>query len=134
MSWLKKFKDFFSKEKYVEVYVARGTWNINYTDAPNLKDTKYSNYTILQSDKGRYKLDINGYQPKNHHLYDEIFKLYRGLCDGIYEIKGGIVLKKEPRYEDLSIEECNIRLQKAVDDENYELAEKIREIISKKSL
>jgi bifunctional DNase/RNase len=41
--------------------------------------------------------------------------------------------KKEISFSDLSLEELNNRLDKAVDDENYEIAAKIRDEISKRS-
>ncbi|ARV07465.1 hypothetical protein BTO04_12540 [Polaribacter sp. SA4-10] len=44
-----------------------------------------------------------------------------------------IIAKKEDRFSNLSLEELHTELEAAVDDENYELAAKIRDEISKRA-
>ena len=119
---------FFTCERYTEVYQVTGTWTINYIDG--LKGiTKFCEFVIHKSNKGRYKMTYSGYNPRDHHLYAAVFKYCRCLNEGIYYVVGGELFKYD---EHLTLEECNEKLAKALEDENYELAEKIRKIIANK--
>lgn len=56
-----------------QIKQATGQWNINVsTDLfGNYKETKYCWFAILYSKKlKKYKLEISGYKPREHKLYD----------------------------------------------------------------
>lgn len=132
---LKKFFNniinWFRSEKYEPVFQYSGTWDVKYTDTGRVVN-EHCHFVILKSNKGNYKLDATGYKPKHHGLYPEVFKYYRGLAEGIYVVKGGEIFIKEKDELDLTLEECNQKLQQAIADENYELAERLRKIIESK--
>ena len=62
---------------------------------------------------------------------DKLFKLYRGVVEGTHYIQGGEIFSKEKSLDELSLEECQLKLQEAIDNEDYELAEKIKNIMQK---
>lgn len=137
MNWFKKL---FFKGKYEVVYSTYGTWEVKYgTDGSY--ENEYCSYNILYNDVTKhYKLETSGYKPLYHNLYNTVFKIMRELNEGSSYVKGGNIYSKSdvltdtelPKSVDAMNEtECNIYLTKALEDENYELAEKIRKRLEK---
>ena len=129
--YINKIIYFFTLEKYSEIYHISGTWTVKYNDI-NTSVDEYCGFTILKSNKNNYQLKTYGYKPKEHNLYSEVFRIYRCLIEETYEIRGNKIFKIDKKDEDLTIEECNEKLKKAIEDEDYELAKKIKILIKNK--
>lgn len=123
-------KNWFTIERYDAVFHHKGDWKITHANTGLVTD-ECSIYTILQSNKGNYKLEYSGYKPKQHSTYENLFKLYRGVVEGTHYIQGGEIFSYEKSLDELSLEECQVKLQEAIDNEDYELAEKIKNIMQK---
>jgi hypothetical protein len=134
MKWLSKILDLFKKGSYEPVYQKSGTWNVN---SPSGTYNEYCNFTILYNKvKNHYKLEATGYKPKNHGRYEFVFNATVSLNEGTYYTKGGELFKKDSTtkteqeegftVETLNETQCEAYLKKALEEENYELAEKLR--------
>lgn len=135
LSLTDKIKRFFGlyKGEFEVVYSVRGTWNVKSGDGTY---NEFSHYKILYNEyTEKYILKCEGYDPESHGLYTEVFKYMRMLNEGLAYVKGGSVYTYEFEDEnkingknitDLNETECNAHLKKAIEDENYELAEKIK--------
>jgi hypothetical protein len=128
-NFINKILLYFTPEKFTEIFFANGTWKLTYSNKPNSTYDEYCTFTILKSNKGKYKLTTSGYKPKDHSMYKEIFKKYRNLVEGKVYAEGGELFIK---LDNLTIEEYQEKLQQAIKDENYELASKIKQLIEKK--
>jgi hypothetical protein len=131
MNWLNKLLGVKPKGEFEVVYSKSGTWNINVG-----KDTTYNEYChfdILYNDvTKKYKLEHRGYKPESHSLFSDLFQYMRKLNEGTYYIKGGELYDKLPtksngkEVSSMNETECQAHLIKAIEDEDYELEEKIR--------
>jgi hypothetical protein len=141
MNWFKKLFNIFNKGKYEIVYSISGTWEISYGKGYGVRN-QYSNYHILYNDvTNHYKLESTGYNPTNHHLYPEIFKFMRRLNEGTAYVKGGEIFLENQIVQNTNSDaksvdtmnetECQIYLAKALEEENYELAEQIKKRLEK---
>lgn len=141
MNWFKRILNFFSKGTYEIVYSTYGTWEVTYGDTGGMAN-KYCNYNILYNDITKhYKLETSGYQPTNHDMYSNIFKAMRRLNEGSAYIKGGDIYTKDTTktneqsnsksVDSMNETECNVYLAKALEEENYELAERIKKRLEK---
>ena len=88
----------------------------------------------------KYKLECRGYKPESHSLYGELFKKMRLLNEGFAYHKGGELYTYndtdagKTNGKDISSmneTECQAYLNRALEDEDYELAEKIRKQLEK---
>jgi hypothetical protein len=92
------------------------------------------NYPAYNAPKGTAQLKItrvkDGYIA---FIYDVDYRWSKsdshGFCSPDEVCHGPVVAFGVTSYEQLSVEELEVELQKAVEDENYELASKIRNLI-----
>jgi hypothetical protein len=135
MNWIKKLFGIKSKGKFEVVYTERGIWDIKVTSSVTV--TEFCVFEILYNETTeKYKLECSGHNPKNHPMYYEVFRMYRMLCDGLAYHKGGKLYHTESNsnsetfngksIESLNETECRVYLDKAISEENYELAEKLQ--------
>lgn len=140
MEWLNKLLGIKPKGEFEVVYSKSGTWNIQYNNK-GATYNEYCHYDILYNGvTKKYKLECRGYKPESHTLYNELFKWMRMLNEGLGYHKGGeIFLYKQSdsgktNGKDISSmneTECQAYLNKAIEEEDYELAEKIRKQLEK---
>ena len=129
MKWLINL--FKGKGKYEVVYSKAGTWEV--TIGKDLVN-EYSHYDILYNKTtNHYKLQHRGYKPEAHSLYDFMFKTMRKLNEGTMTVSGGELFDTVPTpkvnekpVEMLNETECEAYLKKALEEEDYMLAEQIR--------
>lgn len=139
MEWLNKLLGVKPKGEFEVVYSKSGTWEINTNN--NKMYNEYCHYDILYNDvTKKYKLKCRGYKPESHSLYDELFKRMRLLNEGFAYHKGGELYSYndtdagKTNGKDISSmneTECQAYLNRALEDEDYELAEKIRKQLEK---
>lgn len=129
MKWLINL--FKGKGKYEVVYSKGGTWEVTIgKDVVN----EYCHYNILYNKTtNHYKLQHRGYKPEAHRLYDIMFKTVRKLNEGTLVVRGGELYDTVPTLkvnekpvEMLNETECEAYLKKALEEEDYMLAEQIR--------
>jgi hypothetical protein len=140
MSWIKEL--FFGRPKgeFEIIYSKSGTWNISYGREGKTYN-EYCHFDILYNDAiKKYKLEHRGHKPESHSLYPELFKYMRMLNEGLAYHKGGELYKynetdgNKTNGKDITSmneTECQSYLNKAIEDENYELADKIRKQLEK---
>lgn len=129
MKWLINL--FKGKGKYEVVYSKSGTWEV--TIGKNLVN-EYCHYDILYNkNTNHYKLQHRGYKPEAHTLYEFMFKSMRKLNEGTMVVSGGELYDTtpKPKVNEKSVEmlnetECEAYLKKALEEEDYMLAEQIR--------
>jgi hypothetical protein len=136
MEWLRKLLDIKPKGKFIVVFSKSATWDVDYGEG--LIVNKYCHFDILHNDvTNEYKLECRGYNPESHSLYETLFKYMRRLNEGTSIIKGGEIYNvTSPQTNTKDVDtmnetECQVLLDKAVKDEDYELAEKLRKRLEK---
>lgn len=139
MNWFKKLLGFKDKETFEVVYSKSGTWEINTNN--NKMYNEYCHFDILYNDVTRkYELKHRGYKSESHSLYPEIFKYLRLLNEGLAYHKGGELFTYNETdgnkvngksINNMNETECQSYLNKAIEDEDYELADKIRKQLEK---
>lgn len=122
------------KGEFEVVYSKSGTWDVKYSGEKTYNE--YCHFDILYNEyTGKYILKSRGYKSESHTLYGEIFKYMRMLNEGLAYIKAGEIYtyssKDDNKTNGKNIDtmnetECNAYLNKAIEEENYELAEKIK--------
>lgn len=122
MNWFKKLLGFKDKGTFEVVYSKSGT-------------------CILFNDvTKKYKLEHRGYRPESHLMYPELFKYMRMLNEGLAYHKGGELYTYKESDSDITNgkdissmneTECQVYLNQALEEEDYELAEKIRKQLEK---
>lgn len=134
MKWLKKLLNIKSKGKFILVYSKSGVWNIG-NNRGNKTYNEYCHFDIFHNDlTNEYKLQCRGYNPESHTLYDALFKSMRRLNEGTSIIKGGEIYdiispKTNSNCKDIDTmneTECRVLLDRALKEEDYELAAKLR--------
>lgn len=139
MNWFKKLLGFKDTGTFEIVYSKCGTWKIT-TYGKNFYN-EYCHFDIFYNDvTKKYKLEYRGHKPESHPLHNELFKYMRMLNEELAYIRGGeIYIKKESdsgttNGKDISSmneTECQAYLNRALEEEDYELAEKIRKQLEK---
>jgi hypothetical protein len=131
MGWFKRKQ----KDELTPVFFQKGTWIDKNKDILG-----YCSFTILFNETTKkYVLQTEGLDPKVHTLYKEMFDVIIRLNEGTSFVEGGKIfnyIKNQPYYEkknieDLNEEECEICLKEALDHEEYEIAEKIKNQLNK---
>ena len=122
------------KGEFEVVFSKSGVWNVSYSGDKTYNE--YCHSDILYNEyTGKYILKSRGYNSESHTLYGEIFKYMRMLNEGLAYIKGGEIYtyssKDDNKTNGKNIDtmnetECNAYLNKAIEEEDYELAEKIK--------
>jgi hypothetical protein len=140
MKWLNKLLGIKPKGEFEVVYSKSGTWNISYGSGDKTYN-EYCHFDILYNDATKkYKLNHRGYKPDSHTLYPELFKYMRMLNEGLAYHKGGELFtysetdNGKTNGKDISSmneTECQAYLNMAIQEENYELADKIRKQLEK---
>ena len=140
MKWLNKLLGVKPKGEFEVVYSKSGIWNISYGSEGKTYN-EYCHFDILFNDvTKKYKLEHRGYNSESHSLYPELFKYMRMLNEGLAYHKGGELYKYndsdggKTNGKDISSmneTECQSYLNRALEDEDYELAEKIRKQLEK---
>lgn len=139
MNWLDKLLGNKPKGEFEAVYSKSGTWDINTGNGKTYNE--YCHFDILYNDvTKKYKLEHRGYKPESHSLYAELFKRMRLLNEGLAYHKGGELYMYNEKDADIfngkdissmNETECQAYLNKAIEEEDYELAEKIRKQLNK---
>lgn len=139
MSWLSELFLGKPKGEFEVVYSKSGTWEINTNN--NKTYNEYCHFDIHYNDvTKKYKLTHRGYKPESHSLYDDLFKYMRLLNEGLAYHKGGELYTYNDTdgnkvngksINDMNETECQAYLSKAIEDEDYELADKIRKRLEK---
>lgn len=136
MNWLNKILGIKPKGEFEVVYSKSGTWDINHHGKNSYNE--YCHFDILYNDvTKKYKLEHRGYRPESHKLFPDLFQYMRKLNEGTYYIKGGELYDKLPiksngkEVSSMNETECHAHLNKAIEDEDYELAEKLRKQLEK---
>ncbi len=139
MTWLEKILGFKDKGTFEVVYSKSGTWKIT-TYGKNFYN-EYCHFDILFNDvTKKYKFECRGHKPESHPMYPEIFKYYRMLNEGLAYHKGGELYTYKPSdsgttngkdISSMNETECQAYLKQALEEEDYELAEKIRKQLEK---
>ena len=140
MNWFKKLLGFKDKGTFEVVYSKCGTWDVTGENNVLIKN-EYCHFDILFNDvTKKYKLEQRGWKPESHPMYPEIFKYYRLLNEGLAYHKGGeLYTYKESDggktngkdVSSMNETECQAYLNQALEEEDYELAEKIRKQLEK---
>ena len=140
MKWLNKLFGIKPKGVFEVVYSKGGTWNISYGSEGKTYN-EYCHFDILYNDVTRkYELKHRGYKSESHSLYPEIFKYLRLLNEGLAYHKGGELFTYNETdgnkvngksIDNMNETECQSYLNKAIEDEDYELADKIRKQLEK---
>ena len=140
MNWFKKLLGFKDKGTFEVVYSKSGTWNIKYNDKGSTYN-EYCHFDILYNDvTKKYKLEHRGHKPESHPLHEALFKYMRMLNEDLAYIKGGDIYTNDSpdggktNGKDISSmneTECQAYLKQALEEEDYELAEKIRKQLEK---
>lgn len=139
MSWLSKLFLGKPKGEFEVVYSKSGTWDINLDSGKMYNE--YCHFDIHYNDvTKKYKLTHRGYKPESHRLYLELFKYMRMLNEGLAYHRGGELFTYNDTdgnkvngksIDDMNETECQAYLSKAIEDEDYELADKIRKRLEK---
>jgi hypothetical protein len=139
MRWLNKLLGVKPKGEFEVVFSKAGTWDINTSNGKTYNE--YCHFDILYNDvTKKYKLEYRGYKPESHSLYDELFKRMRLLNEGLAYHKGGELFAYNEKDADnlngkdissMNETECQAYLDKAIEEEDYELAEKLRKQLEK---
>jgi hypothetical protein len=139
MEWLNKLLGIKPKGEFEVVYSKSGTWDINTSNGKTYNE--YCHFDILYNDvTKKYKLEYRGYKPESHTLYGELFKRLRLLNEGLAYHKGGELFPYNEKDVDnvngkdissMNETECQAYLDKAIEEEDYELAEKLRKQLEK---
>lgn len=139
MSWLSELFLGKPKGEFEVVYSKSGTWEINTGNGKMYNE--YCHFDILYNDvTKKYKLSYRGHKPESHSLYDDLFKYMRLLNEGLAYHKGGELYTYNhtdgnkvngKSIDDMNETECQAYLSKAIEDEDYELADKIRKRLEK---
>ena len=113
-----------------------GTWNIQISENNVYND--YCHFDIYYNDyTKKYTLKIRGYKPESHKIYPKVFKAVRMLNEGIAYVRAGEVysyngtnVNETTAYgkpvNTLNETECTAYLNKAIEEEDYELAEVLK--------
>jgi len=135
MDWLNKILGIKTKGEFEIVYSKGLKWVIAGSSG---EYNEYCVVNILHNPVTNvYKFKASGYKPENHSAYQTIFKWYRGLVDGTLYVKGGEIYEITPSntngkdVSSMNETECQVYLNKAIEEENYELADKIRKQLEK---
>lgn len=127
------------KGTFEVVYSISSVWNVRFIgdEQYNEQYNEYCHFDILYNEyTGKYVLKTKGYMPKNHDMYQKLFKYMRMLNDGMAYVKGGEIYVYKSEYSDklngksideMNETECQAHLNIAIENENYELAEKIKQ-------
>jgi hypothetical protein len=139
MNWLNKLLGIKPKGTFEVVYSKSGTWNINFNGGG--KYNEYCHFDILYNDvTKKYKMEHRGYKPESHTLYPELFKYMRMLNEGLAYHKGGELFTYNETdggktngkdIGSMNETECQSYLNQALEEEDYELAEKLRKQLEK---
>jgi protein-arginine kinase activator protein McsA len=140
MNWFKKLLGFKDKGTFEVVYSKSGTWNVMGENNALIRN-EYCHFDILFNDvTKKYKLEHRGYRPESHLMYPELFKYMRMLNEGLAYHKGGELYTYKESDSDITNgkdissmneTECQVYLNQALEEEDYELAEKIRKQLEK---
>lgn len=140
MNWFKKLLGFKDKGTFEVVYSKSGTWNITRENNVLIRN-EYCHFDILFNDvTKKYKLEQRGWKPESHTMYPELFKYMRMLNEGLAYHKGGELYTYKESDSDITNgkdissmneTECQVYLNQALEEEDYELAEKIRKQLEK---
>jgi hypothetical protein len=138
MNWFKKLLGFKDKGTFEVVYSKCGTWNIKLGQGTY---NEYCHFDILYNDvTKKYKLVHRGHNSESHPLHEVLFKYMRMLNEGLAYIKGGDIYTNDPPnggktngkdVSSMNETECQAYLRQALEEEDYELAEKIRKQLEK---
>jgi hypothetical protein len=139
MNWLNKLLGVKPKGEFEVVYSKSGTWEINTNN--NKMYNEYCHFDILYNDvTKKYKLEYRGYKPESHSLYPDLFKYMRLLNEGLAYHKGGELYSYDETdsgktngkdISSMNETECQAYLNMAIQEENYELADKLRKQLEK---
>jgi hypothetical protein len=139
MNWLNKLLGVKPKGEFEVVFSKSGTWDINTSNGKTYNE--YCHFDILYNDvTKKYKLEYRGYKPESHSLYDDLFKHMRLLNEGFAYHKGGELYTYDETdggktngkdISSMNETECQAYLNMAIQEENYELADKIRKQLEK---
>jgi hypothetical protein len=136
MNWLNKLLGIKPKGEFEVVYSKSGTWDISTSNGKIYNE--YCHFDILYNDvTKKYKLVHRGHNPESHSLYAELFRWMRRLNEGTLYVKGGEIFEVNPtktngkEVTSMNETECQAYLNKAIQEENYELADKIRKQLEK---
>ena len=140
MNWFNKLLGFKDKGTFEVVYSKSGTWNISYGSEGKTYN-EYCHFDILYNDvTKKYKLEHRGWKSESHTMYPELFKYMRMLNEGLAYHKGGELYTYNDSDGDITNgkdissmneTECQVYLNQALEDEDYELAERIRKQLEK---
>jgi hypothetical protein len=140
MTWWEKLLGIKPKGTFEVVYSKSGTWNISYGSEGKTYN-EYCHFDILFNDvTKKYKLEQRGWKPESHTMYPTIFKYLRLLNEGLAYHKGGELYTYKESDSDITNgkdissmneTECQVYLNQALEEEDYELAEKIRKQLEK---
>jgi len=140
MTWWENLLGIKPKGTFEVVYSRSGTWNITYNNKGSVYN-EYCHFDILYNDvTKKYKLVHRGHNPESHPMYVELFKYMRMLNEGLAYHKGGELYiyndsnSGKTNGKDISSmneTECQAYLKQALEEEDYELAEKIRKQLEK---
>ena len=122
------------KGEFEIVYSISGTWNVKYNGDKTYNE--YCHFDIYHNEyTGKYVLKCRGYKAESHTIYRDVFKYMRMLNEGLAYIKSGEIytykseddnMTNGKNIDKMNETECNAYLNKAIEEENYELAEKIK--------
>lgn len=136
MNWLNKLLGIKPKGEFEVVYSKSGTWDISLSSGKIYNE--YCHFDILYNDvTKKYKLTHRGYKPESHSLYAELFRWMRRLNEGTLYVKGGEIFEVNPTKTNgkdvtsMNETECQAYLNRAIEEEDYELADKIRKQLEK---
>lgn len=140
MNWLDKLLGNKPKGEFEVVYSKSGTWDIKYNGGKSSYN-EYCHFDILYNDvTKKYKLEYRGYKPESHSLYNDLFKYMRLLNEGLAYHKGGELYTYNEKdsgktngkdISSMNETECQAYLTRAIEEEDYELAEKLRKQLEK---
>ena len=140
MNWLDKLLGNKPKGEFEVVYSKSGTWDVKYNGGKSSYN-EYCHFDILYNDvTKKYKLVYRGYKPESHSLYNDLFKYMRLLNEGLAYHKGGELYTYNEKdggktngkdISSMNETECQAYLTRAIEEEDYELAEKIRKQLEK---
>jgi hypothetical protein len=140
MNWINKLLGFKDKGTFEVVFSKSGIWNISYGSEGKTYN-EYCHFDILYNDvTKKYKLEHRGWKPESHTRYPTIFKYMRMLNEGLAYHKGGELYTYNEKdsgktngkdISSMNETECQSYLTRAIEEEDYELAEKIRKQLNK---
>ena len=133
MNWLKRLLLGYFKEEFEVVYMKTGNWVVE-PDEHN----EYCHFSIQYSELNKkYTLIGDGFLYKSHTTYVELFKIVRELNEGTMFVKGGELFKNptakmnDNNIDSMNETECEVYLKQSLKNEDYELAEKIKQRLKK---